>query len=1177
QTKAEQHAINKSPHVILLSFLAQGHINPLIQFGKRLASKGVSVPGLPQLEGWETPSFVHNYGAYPAWSDMVFNQFANIDQAHWVFTNTFYHLEKHVTGPTIPSMYLDKRLEDDKDYGLSLFNTNHNKCMNWLNDKRTRSVVYVSFGSVAQLELGQMKEIAWALIDSDVNFLWVVRDEEKDKLPKDLIDERIKGKGLVVSWCKQLDVLKHESVGCFVTHCGFNSTLEALCLGVPVIEMPQWTNQITNANCPKECEMELAKLAVDKGGSSDKDIDEFDNTMKQPRPDYTNHNQTKCHVSELSLHKGRSINGEVVVSISDFSFLTITFGAGLTHLYRVLMVCLFFPKTSHPHTKISLREKPVRERRKRGIQTRVIVRDLHRRSYSRSHSLCFLLQTLDGLHTVDGSGSGRLCTCCVLFGRWELRYRLWMVTPMTTVTGSRQDNFPRSNYISTLYNIYYCTLKVTSTTITQENNVSDSSLPERAVVGCLFRLMLIPLSHLFFVTVVAALFFLDAECRQQGFRQKLQVRHRNSSPEVSIRRYGRMASSCFLVLSLFAPSCMNYRDIKYEASVVIIEIANENLRLPLTSLVNRSVCMYNKLMEILGAQTSVIGQIIYLYFSLGKAAIRLIISSHLTNINRNPKAWPAGGHGQHPHLRPSFFSLRLSLSVSRRNGGLADGCGSEEDICCTENNTRIPLNISNLKATQQTADNLQISQSFPSTMAEQHKMNKPPHVLLFPFPAQGHINPIIQFGKRLLSKGVKITLVTTIYILNTNLPHKENTTPITIEAISDGFDEGGYASADSSESYLKTFKEVGSKSLGVLIKKLQSQGDTIDAIIYDAFISWALDVAMEFGIDGGSFFTQACSVNNIYYHVHKGLISLPLSVPVSVPGLPQLECWETPSFVHNYGPYPGWSEIVFNQFCNIDQARWVFTNSFYKLEEEVIEWMRKMWNLKVIGPTLPSMYLDKRIHDDKDYGFNLFKENHNECKNWLYDKPKKSVVYVSFGSSARLGPKQMEEIAWGLSESNVNFLWVVRAEEAEKLPNEFVNQNNLTEKGLVVAWCRQLDVLAHESIGCFVTHCGFNSTLEAISLGVPVVGMPQWTDQTTNAKLLDEIWGVGVRVKANENGIVTRGNLVSCIKKIMEDEKGAIAQKNAMKWREAAKEAVDEGGSSYRDIDEFINELKHEF
>ncbi|KAD6454739.1 hypothetical protein E3N88_09445 [Mikania micrantha] len=371
-------------------------------------------------------------------------------------------------------------------------------------------------------------------------------------------------------------------------------------------------------------------------------------------------------------------------------------------------------------------------------------------------------------------------------------------------------------------------------------------------------------------------------------------------------------------------------------------------------------------------------------------------------------------------------------------------------------------------------------------MKKQHdKISKSPHVLLITFPAQGHINPLIQFAKRLTSKGVKTTLITTIFFLKSNFIDKTNTTSIELEAISDGFDDG-YANVDSPETYLKTFKEVGSRSLAELIKKLLSEGSTIDAIIYDSFVTWALDVAMEFGI--------------------------------------------------------------------------------------ICEWMRKKWKLMAIGPTLPSMYLDKRLEDDKDYGFNLYQAKHNECNNWLNDKPKKSVVYVSFGSSSQLGSEQMKEIAWGLSDSNVNFLWVVRKEEEEKLPNEIM-EKKLTGKGMVVTWCRQLDVLAHESVGCFITHCGFNSILEAISLGVPMVGMPQWSDQITNAKFLEEIWDVGVRVKADENGIVRRENLVTCIKTIMEEERGVIVRTNAEKWRDLAKLAVDEGGSSDKDIDEFVYEL----
>ncbi|CAI0390530.1 unnamed protein product [Linum tenue] len=93
----------------------------------------------------------------------------------------------------------------------------------------------------------------------------------------------------------------------------------------------------------------------------------------------------------------------------------------------------------------------------------------------------------------------------------------------------------------------------------------------------------------------------------------------------------------------------------------------------------------------------------------------------------------------------------------------------------------------------------------------------------------------------------------------------------------------------------------------------------------------------------------------------------------------------------------------------------------------------------------------------------------------------------------------MEELCYGWKNSDHYFLWVVRASEEEKFPPSFDPSD---EKGLVVSWCPQLEVLNHESVGCFVTHCGWNSMLEALSLGVPMVAMPQWTDQGTNAKYI---------------------------------------------------------------------------
>jgi pathogen-inducible salicylic acid glucosyltransferase len=233
--------------------------------------------------------------------------------------------------------------------------------------------------------------------------------------------------------------------------------------------------------------------------------------------------------------------------------------------------------------------------------------------------------------------------------------------------------------------------------------------------------------------------------------------------------------------------------------------------------------------------------------------------------------------------------------------------------------------------------------------------------------------------------------------------------------------------------------------------------------------------------------------------------------------------------------------------------------------------MAKIWPLRTIGPTVPSMFLDKRLEDDKNYGFDIFKPNTNACMKWLNDRPEGSVVYVSFGSVAAVEVEQMEEIAWGLRMSNRCFLWVVRESEEVKLPKNFMEETS--EKGLVVRWCSQLEVLGHKAVGCFVTHCGWNSTLEALSFGVPMVGVPHYSDQSTNAKYIMDVWKMGLKPPVDDKGIVRREAAEQCIREIMEGEKGKEIKKNAFKWRKLAKEAVDEGGSSDKNIDEFVAKL----
>nr|XP_027117916.1 UDP-glycosyltransferase 74F2-like [Coffea arabica] len=444
------------------------------------------------------------------------------------------------------------------------------------------------------------------------------------------------------------------------------------------------------------------------------------------------------------------------------------------------------------------------------------------------------------------------------------------------------------------------------------------------------------------------------------------------------------------------------------------------------------------------------------------------------------------------------------------------------------------------------------------------------HVLAIPYPTQGHINPMLQFCKRLVSKGCKATLAITTFISKTMQPKSET---VQIDTISDGFDEGGFTQAESIHSYLEHLQDAGLKTLRELLNRQKNAGTPVDCIIYDSFLPWVVDITQEFGLVSAAFFTQPCAVNFVYYYVYHGLLTLLISsFPVSIPGLPLLDRLDMPAFIAFEGTYPAYFQLVLRQFLNIDKADYVLVNTFYKLEAEALDAMSKVCPLFTIGPTVPSVYLDNRVANDEEYGLDLFELDPSMSIKWLHSKPKGSVVFIAFGSMVTFDEKQMEELAMGLKQSNFYFLWVVRACEEAKLPRNFVQETR--EKGWLVRWSPQMKVLANEAIGCFFSHAGWNSSIEALSMGVPMVVMPQWTDQTTNAKLVQDVWKVGKRVKVDENGLVGREEVEGCVRQVMEGESGKEMKDNAIKWMNLAKEAVCENGTSDKCIHEFLSRWK---
>ncbi|TKW34154.1 hypothetical protein SEVIR_2G285700v4 [Setaria viridis] len=450
------------------------------------------------------------------------------------------------------------------------------------------------------------------------------------------------------------------------------------------------------------------------------------------------------------------------------------------------------------------------------------------------------------------------------------------------------------------------------------------------------------------------------------------------------------------------------------------------------------------------------------------------------------------------------------------------------------------------------------------------------HVLLLPYPSQGHVHPMLQFAKRLALHGLRPTLAVTRFILATCAPDAAALGAVRLAAVSDGFDRGGFGECGDVTAYLSRLEDAGSGTLAELLRDEAARGRPVRAVVYDAFLPWARGVARRHGAAAAAFFTQPCAVNVTYGHVWCRRVGVPVPVEgdgiVRLPGLPALEPEGLPWFLRvGPGPYPAYFELVMRQFQGLEEADDVLVNSFYELEPEEAEYMASAWRAKTIGPTVPASYLgDDRLPSDTKYGLHLFELTAAPCVAWLDAHPPRSVVYASFGSLSDLDPLEMREVASGLLDAGRPFLWAVRSSESHKLPAGFGDACG-RHGGMVVSWCPQLEVLAHRAVGCFLTHCGWNSTVEALVAGVPMVAVPQWTDQPMNAWYVESAWRAGVRVQpAAADGLVRRGEVARGVEEVMGGERSGEYRRNAAAWMEKARAASREGGSSDRNIAEFV-------
>ncbi|KAJ6721519.1 hypothetical protein OIU85_024595 [Salix viminalis] len=249
--------------------------------------------------------------------------------------------------------------------------------------------------------------------------------------------------------------------------------------------------------------------------------------------------------------------------------------------------------------------------------------------------------------------------------------------------------------------------------------------------------------------------------------------------------------------------------------------------------------------------------------------------------------------------------------------------------------------------------------------------------------------------------------------------------------------------------------------------------------------------------------------------------------------------------------------LLVNQILKV--PNWVLCNWFHELDPSATALLP---NIISVGPLVAN------------YGKSIgnFWSGDLTCLPWLDRQSPGSVIYIAFGSSSKFGQEQFHELAFGLELIGKPFLWVVRSDFIDGISIEYPDGflDRVTNLGKIVKWAPQEKVLAHPAIACYMTHCGWNSAMESINMGIPMLCWPYFADQFWNKSCVCYGWKVGIEINPDENGMVTRHEIKRKVDELLSDE-GIKA--NALQLKELAQNHAHEEGGSSKNFRDFVAQL----